>query len=165
MIQKRAIRVVATGARLLAGVVIAVACVAGVVAAVALPWPGVATTPAQESVTPAAGDTTLVCTGDFRAVGRNSQDAAQQFSAGTPGLTVDSTGPREDSTLTVPELGDSGGPQRLVGSAEEGGAGLIAAAESISLAEEDLSGLAASACREARTESWLVGGAVETGTS
>lgn len=165
MIQKRAFRLVATGARLLAGAVIAIGCVAAVTAAVALPWPEIGATPAQKSVTPAAGDTTLVCSGDFRAVGRNSQDASQQFSAGTPDLTVDGNGPREDSTLDAPELGDEGGPKRFVGSAEEGGTALLAAAESMTLAADDLSGLAASACREARTESWLVGGSLETGTS
>lgn len=165
MIQKRAIRVVATGARLLVGIVIAAACVVGVIAAVTIPWPGSAGEPAQVAVTPSAGDTTLVCTGDFRALGRNSMDAAQQLSAGTPDLTVDSNGPREDSTLTAPELEGAGAPQRFTGSAEQSGAALVAAAESITLRDDDLSGLAASACREARTESWLVGGAVETGTS
>ncbi len=165
MIQKRAIRVVAIGARLLVGIVIAVACVAGVIAAVALPWPGTASEPAQVPVTPSAGDTTLVCTGDFRAVGRNSLDAAQQLSAGTPDLTVDSNGPREDSALVVPELEGAGAPQQFTGSAEQGGVALVAAAESITLRDDDLSGLAASACREPHTESWLVGGAVDTGTS
>lgn len=165
MIQKRAIRVVATGARLLVGIVIAVACVVGVIAAVALPWPGAAGVPAQVAVTPSAGDATLVCTGDFRALGRNSMDAAQQMSAGTPDLTVESSGSREDSTLTAPELEGSEPPQQFTGSAEQGGAALLAAAESITLREDDLSGLAASACREPLTESWLVGGAVDTGTS
>lgn len=165
MIQKRAIRFVATGARLLVGIVIAVACVVGVIAAVAVPWPGAAGVPAQVEVTPSAGDTTLVCTGDFRALGRNSMDAAQQMSAGTPDLTVDSTGPREDSTLEVPELDGAAPAQQFTGSAEQGGTALVAAAESITLRDDDLSGLAASACREARTESWLVGGAVDTGTS
>lgn len=165
MSQKRAIKVVATGARLLTGVVIAVGAVVGVVAAVALPWPGIESEAAQVAVTPTAGDTTLVCTGDFRAVGRNALDAAQQMSAGTPDLTVDGNGPREDSRLAVPELADAEGPQRFVGSAEQGGAALVAAAESFEVQEDDLSGLAASACREARTESWLVGGTVETGSN
>jgi len=165
MIQKRAIGVVATGARLLIGVLIAIGCVVGVVAAVALPWPGAAGVPAQVAVTPSAGDTTLVCTGDFRAVGRNSLDAAQQMSAGTPNLTVDSTGPLEESRLTAPELADTEGPQGFTGSAVRGGQGLVAAAESIAITSDDLSGLAASACREARTESWLVGGSVETGAN
>lgn len=165
MIQKRAIRVVATGARLLVGIVIAVACVLGVIAAVAFPWPGTGGEPAQVAVTPSAGDTNLVCTGDFRAVGRNSLDAAQQLSAGTPDLTVDSNGPREDSALAAPELDGASAPQQFTGSAEQGGVALVAAAESITLRDDDLSGLAASACREPRTESWLVGGAVDTGTS
>ncbi|WP_194422107.1 DUF5719 family protein [Microbacterium abyssi] len=165
MTQKRAIRVVATGARLLVGVAVAVGCVVGVTAAVAVPWPEIAGEPAQVAVTPTPGDTTLVCTGDFRAVGRNAEDAAQQVSAGTPEFTIDSSGPREESELVASDLPDVSGPRRLVGSAERGGAALIAAAESISIEETDLSGLAAAPCREARTESWLVGGTVETGTN
>ncbi|KDA06626.1 hypothetical protein DC31_09690 [Microbacterium sp. CH12i] len=166
MTQKRAIRIVATGTRLLVGVVVAVACVAGVTAAVALPWPEIATTPAQVAVTPAAGDTTLVCNGQFRAIGRDPQNVTQMFSAGVPDLTVDSNGPREDSEITASDLtAATSGPQRFVGSAEQGGAALIGAAESISLAAEDLSGYAAAPCREPSTESWLVGGTVETGTN
>lgn len=166
MSQKRAIRVVATSARLLAGAVVAVACVAGVTAAVALPWPGVVKEPAQVAVTPTAGDTTLVCGGPFRAIGRDVQNAQQMSSAGTPDLTADSVGPRDDSQLSASDLvGAASGPDRFIGSAEEGGVALIAAAESISLAAEDLSGFAAGACREPSTESWLVGGTVETGAS
>lgn len=165
MSRSRAIKVVATGARLLVGAAIAVGCVVAVVAAVAVPWPGVAAEPAQVGVTPTAGDTTLVCTGDFRAVGRNAMDAAQQMSAGTPKLTVGSQGDRTESALQAPELGEDAGPQRFVGSAEQGSAPLLAAAEAISLASDDLTGLAGAACREARTESWLVGGSVETGSN
>src|SRR5699024_6410248 len=54
---------------------------------------------------------------------------------------------------------------RFIASAEQGGAPLLAAAEAITLASDDLTGLAGAACREARTESWLVGGSVETGTN
>lgn len=165
MSRSQAIKVVATGARLLVGAAIALGCVVAVVAAVALPWPGVTAEPAQVAVTPTAGDATLVCTGSFRAVGRNSLDAAQQMPAGTPNLTVDSNGERAESTLEVPQLGDVAGPQRFVSSAEQGGTPLIAAAEAVILASDDLTGLAGAACREARTESWLVGGSVETGTN
>lgn len=165
MIQNRAVRLVATGARFLTGAALAVGCVIAVVVAVALPWPSTQAQPAQVSVTPTAGDTTLVCTGDFRALGRNATDASQQQSGGTPSLTVESTGSTEESELAAPELGESSGPRHFVASAEQGGDALIAAAESITLRAEDLSGLAAAACREPRTESWLIGGAVETGTS
>lgn len=165
MSQKRAIRVVATSARLMAGAIIAVGCVAGVTAAVALPWPAVTNEPAQVAVTPSAGDTTLVCNGPFRAIGRDSQNAQQMSPAGRPDVTVDSNGPREDSSIAISDLsGESDGPQRFVGSAEHGGSSLVAAAESVAIAADDLKGLAASACREPSTESWLVGGTVETGT-
>lgn len=171
MTQNRAIRVVATGARLLVGAVVAVGCVVGVTAAVALPWPGVVNEPAQVSVTPTAGDSTLVCTGDFRAIGRNTQNAGQMSSAGDFALTRDSVGTSESSELAAVDLstadfsGPATGPSKIVGSPDQGSAALIAAAESISLAADDLSGLAGSACREPSTESWLVGGTVETGTS
>ena len=171
MTENRAIRVVATGARLLAGAIVAVGCVVGVTAAVALPWPGVVNDPAQVSVTPTAGDTTLVCTGDFRAIGRNTQDAGQMSSAGDFALTAEGAGASERSELSASDLssadfsGLAAGPTKLVGSPDQGSVELIAAAESISLAADDLSGLAGSACREPSTEAWLVGGTVETGTS
>lgn len=171
MTQNRAIRVVATGARLLVGVVVAVGCVVGVTAAVALPLPAIVDEPAQVSVTPTAGDTTLVCTGDFRAIGRNTQNAAQMSSAGASALTKAGSGESEETELTASDLftadfnEQAAGPLRLVGSADRGSAAHIAAAESISLDAEDLSGLAASACREPSTQSWLLGGSVETGTS
>lgn len=167
MTQNPAIRVVATGARLAVGALVAVACVAGVTAAVAFDeWPGIENEAAQVSVRPTAGDTTLVCSGSFRAIGRDVQNAQQMSSAGEPALTVDSNGPRADSEIAAPDVVDATtGPKRFVGSAEPGGTSLVAASESITLAAGDLSGLAASACREPRTESWLLGGTVETGTS
>ncbi|MGM7678181.1 DUF5719 family protein [Microbacterium sp. A94] len=166
MTHKPPIRVAATSARLVAGAVIAVACVAGVTAAVAVEWPSVTNQAAQMQVRPAAGDTTVVCSGSFRAIGRDANNAQQMSSAGDPALTVDSNGPREESELAVPDLtGEFAGPQRFIGSAEQGGTSLVAAAESVWLAAGDLSGLAASACREPQTESWLLGGTVETGTS
>ncbi|NKF31974.1 hypothetical protein HER21_36695, partial [Pseudomonas sp. BGM005] len=55
------------------------------------------------------------------------------------------------------------GVQRLTGAVEGRTAPLIGATESVSLAEADLSGFAAAPCRPASTESWLVGGTVETG--
>lgn len=171
MTQNRAIRVVATSARLLVGAVIAVGCVLGVTAAVALPWPGIVNEPAQVSVTPTAGDTTLVCTGDFRAIGRNTQNVGQMSSARTASLTAESDGAADESELTASDLftadfsGPAAGPLKLVGNADQNSDVPMAAAESVSLGAEDLSGLAASACREPSTQSWLVGGTVETGTS
>lgn len=166
MIQKPAIGVVAKGARLVVGVLVAVACAAGVTFAVTMPWPSIEHDAAHVSVSPTAGDTTLVCSGVFRAIGRDVHNAQQMSSAGEPTLTVDSNGPREDSEIVASDVVDvPSNPKRFVGSAEQGGTSRVAASESITLAEGDLSGLAASACREPRTESWLLGGTVETGTS
>lgn len=166
MTQKRAIRVVATSARLIVGMLVALGCVAGAIAGAAWAWPEIGNEPAQVAVTPTAGDTTLVCAGDFRALGRDTQNAAQLNSAGTPALTVDGNTAREDSTLSVADLPEGpAGPQKFVVGAEDGSIPLLAAAESLTLAAEDLAGLAGSACREPSTESWLVGGAVVTGTS
>lgn len=67
----RAIRVAATSARVLTGAAVAAACVVGVAAGVAVPWPAIVHEPAQAEVTPLPGDTVLVCTGDLRAIGRD----------------------------------------------------------------------------------------------
>lgn len=161
----RAFRVVATSARVLTGTLVAAACVVGVVVAVAAPWPTIETTPAQAEVTPLPGDTVLVCSGDFRAIGRVPSDPLKMESAGTPRLTVDgSAGAPATAPLAMPELDRPGELHKLTGVVEGRSAPLIGATESVSLAESDLAGLAAAPCREARSESWLVGGSVSTGT-
>jgi hypothetical protein len=65
---RKAITVVATGARLLVGALVAVGCVAGVAAAIVAPWPAVEHTAASSHVTTVPGDPRLVCTGPFRAL-------------------------------------------------------------------------------------------------
>lgn len=160
----RSFRVAATGARVISGAVLAAACVVGVVMAIGAPWPTIAHEPAQAEVTPLPGDTVLVCNGDFRAIGRNSSNPLQMVSAAAPEFTVDgsSGAPRTDE-LTATDLADAGEVRRLTGEVEERTAPLLGATESVTLAENDLSGLAAAPCREARTEGWLVGGSVATG--
>ncbi|WP_407358368.1 DUF5719 family protein [Microbacterium sp. LTA6] len=161
----RAFRVVTTSARVLTGTLVAAACVVGVVVAVAAPWPTIESTPAQADVTPLPGDAVLVCSGDFRAIGRVPSDPLKMDSAGTPRLTVDgSAGVPESTPLSMPELDQAGELHKLTGVVEGRSAPLIGAAESVTLAETDLSGLAAAPCREALTESWLIGGSVATGT-
>lgn len=162
----RAIRVAATGARVLTGVVVAAACVAGVVAAVAAPWPGITHAPAQAEVAPMPGDTVLVCTGDFRALGRDTSRPLEMESAGSPQLTSGASGEEpEVGSLRVDGLDGAGQVRRLTGTVEGRTAPLIGATESITLAVDDLSGFASAPCREASTESWLVGGSVQTGAT
>ncbi|WP_217184491.1 DUF5719 family protein [Streptomyces sp. AC495_CC817] len=161
----RAIRVATTGVRVLTGTVVAAACVAGTVLAISAPWPTVAHEPAQAEVTPLPGDTVLVCNGDFRALGRDTADPLSMGSAGSPRITVgDADGSPETTTLAVDDLAGAGEVRRLTGVVTDRVAPLLGATESIQLAEDDLSGFAAAPCREAGTESWLVGGSVQTGT-
>lgn len=160
----RTIRVVATSARLLTGAAVAVACVAGVVVAITAPWPSVSSRPAQAEVTPLPGDTVLVCNGDFRALGRDTSDPLRMDSAASPRFTMEGTeGEPEIGSLTAGDLAGAGEVRRLTGAVEGRKAPLIGATESVTLQAEDLSGFAAAPCREASTESWLIGGAVVTG--
>ncbi|MFJ4997517.1 DUF5719 family protein [Microbacterium sp. NPDC088619] len=165
MTGNRAFRVAATGARVLTGAVVAGACVVGVAFGITAPWPTVVHQPAQAQVTPLPGDTVLVCNGDMRAVGRDPSNPLEMVSAASPQLTVEGSSGRPESTpLSARDLADGGSAQRLVGAVEGRQAPLLGATESASLAEADLSGLAAAPCRPAGLESWLVGGTVATGT-
>lgn len=165
MTRTRAFRVAATSARVLTGAVVAAACVVGVVFAISAPWPTIAHEPAQTEVTPLPGDTVLVCNGDFRAIGRDSSNPLEMVSAASPQVTVDgSSGMPDSAPLVAEDLAEGGSAQRLVGPVEGRTAPLLGATESFTIAESDLFGLAAAPCRPAGTESWLVGGTVETGT-
>lgn len=162
----RAARVAVTGARLVGGTAVAVACVIGVVTAIHAPWPEVAHAPAQVQVTPLPGDSLLVCNGDLRALGRDSADPLRMMSAASPNLTVDgTTGAPTIDTLQVPELVGAGDVRTIRGSVEDRTAPLIAASESATVSAEDMSGFAALPCGTPRLESWLVGGTVDTGAS
>ena len=160
----RAFRVAATGARLVTGVVVAAACVVGVATAIHAPWPAVRHEPAQVDVTPLPGDSVLVCNGDLRALGRDAAAPLEMRAAGTPSLTAGGTsGPPAAMQLAAPDLGQDSGPQVLTGAVEERSAPLIAGAESIAVAADDLAGYAALPCGVPRLDSWLVGGSVATG--
>lgn len=161
----RALRVAATGARVLTGIVVAAACVVAVVVAIASPLPGVAHRPAQAEVLPQPADTVLACNGDFRAIGRDPSDPLRMDSAAAPRLTVDgSAGAPESSSLSAVDMGDAGSVRRLAAAVRDRTAPLVGAAESVNLAEDDLFGFAAAPCRPAGSESWLLGGMVETGS-
>ncbi|UNK69704.1 DUF5719 family protein [Microbacterium sp. H1-D42] len=164
--KQRTIRLAATGARIATGAVVAAACVLGVAAAVAAPWPQVQNEPATTVVTPVPGDTTLICNGSFRALGRDSSQADLMVSAGVPRLRVEA---EQDSAVTeplsMPDVTGGDGAQTITAHVQDRTVPLIAASESIRLFDEDLRGFAAAPCREASMHSWLVGGDVSTGAS
>ena len=161
----RAFRVAATGARVITGAAVIAACVVGVTAAVHAPWPVVAHDPAQVEVTPVPGDSILVCNGDLRALGRDAAAPLDMLPAASPSLTTRGTaGDPEPARLTVADLPEADGPELLTGPVDGRTAPLIAGAESITIAADDLAGYAALPCGQPRLESWLVGGSIATGT-
>jgi len=165
MTANRAIRVAATGARLLTGAVVAAACAVGMVVAVTAPWPTVTRDPAQAAVTPQPGDTVLVCNGDFRALGRDTANPLQMESAASTRFVAEgSDGAPDVTSLSVTDLTGSGEVRRLSAVVEGDTAPLIGAAESVTLEADDLAGFAAAPCRAASSESWLIGGTVATGS-
>lgn len=161
----RAFRVAATGARVVTGAAVIVACVVGVTAAVHAPWPVVRHDPAQVAVTPLPGDSVLVCNGDLRALGRDAGDPLAMSPAGSPTLTVGGTSGAPASVgLSVQDLPGAAEVPVLTGTVQERSAPLIAGAESVTAAADDLAGYAAVPCGTPRLDSWLVGGSTDTGT-
>jgi len=161
----RAFRVAATGARVVTGLAVIVACAVGVAAAVHAPWPVLSHDPAQVDVTPLPGDSVLVCNGDLRALGRDAAEPLDMQSASSPTLTTGGTsGPPASSELSVQDLPVARGVPVLTGAVEGRTAPLIAGAESVTIAAEDLAGYAAVPCGTPRLDSWLVGGSTATGT-
>lgn len=161
--KQQSVRLAATGARVAAGAIIATACVLGVAGAVAAPWPQVTTQPATTRITPVPGDTVLVCDGSFRALGRDSTQAGLMASAGVPRRLT--SGEIQASDLAMPDAAGGSGAAALTAPVEGRRAPVIAASESLRLADDDLTGFAASACREPSLSSWIVGGDVSTGAS
>lgn len=167
MSSNRSARAVATGARLVAGIAVSAACVAGVVVAIPAAWPTITATPAHTTIKPVPGDTLLSCAGSFLALGRDAAQASQLSVAGTPSVV---SGGAPGSNLTATELGisDVVGTDAVPGftaSAQDREPALAAAAQSVTVAADDLAGFAASACRPPSMESWIVGGAGTTGSS
>ncbi|UXW84836.1 DUF5719 family protein [Microbacterium azadirachtae] len=167
MSSRTSTRVVATGARLVAGAIVSAACVAGAVIAVPAAWPTVEHTAQHATITPVAGDTLLSCAGSFLALGRDASQASQLSVAATPQVVRGAAG---SASLDAIELGMTGvlDDQAAPGfsAAPEGRKpALVAAAQSLTVTADDLAGFAASACRPPSMESWIVGGAGTTGSS
>lgn len=167
MSKPTAVRVAATSARIIAGLAVSTAVVAGSILAVPMAWPTITKEPASAAVTPISGDIFLTCAGPLRALGRDPLNAALVSTAALPEITVGAAdGVRvEEHSLRMPELTDTSEQTMYIGRSETREAVEIAAAESVSVLQPDIAGFAASACRAPSMESWLVGGAASTGTS
>lgn len=166
MTKPTAARIATTGARLIAGVVVSAACVAGAVAAIPAAWPVLGHTPAHRTITPVAGDALLTCAGPFLALGRDAAQASQLTVAGTAAVV---SGAAPGSPLTGKQVTVSGVADAAAAmfSAPPSGRepAQVAAAESVTVRADDLAGFSASACRPPSMDSWIVGGAGTTGSN
>lgn len=164
--KQQTIRLAATGARVATGAVVAVACVFGVVAAVAAPWPDVQTEQIGTTVTPVPSDALLVCNGSFRALGRDAGQADLMVSAGTPRMRLDGAADEaKTAQLDMSDVTGGAGAQSITAQVKERIVPQVAASESLRITADDVSGFAAAPCREPSLSSWLVGGDVSTGAS
>ncbi|MFJ6653204.1 DUF5719 family protein [Microbacterium sp. NPDC091313] len=163
MTARPVLRRVLTSTRVVAGAVAAVAAVGAVVVGIALPWPGTSVDAVRITATAPPADTELACSGALLALGRTveragslSVAAAEAVVSGAPGASIEQgalAGPTDES------------PAVFTATPDASGSATAAAAGSASVEAADLRGFAASACRPALAESWLVGGATSTGAN
>ncbi len=164
-------RLLATGARVVTGVVVAAAAVVAAGAALALPLPTVTATPASFTVDPAPADSVRACTGPLvRLSDDTGQDATAISGVGSATVVASATGGAEvleRSALASPDdviSSDGTAPARIaLPAAETADGALFGAVQSQTIASGDLVGYAATACGEADSDSWLVAGATTVG--
>jgi hypothetical protein len=169
-------RVALVGARVAAGLIGIAVVVVAVGGAALVPWPARVSEPVSTVVTPVASDQLRVCPGPLLTLAADSTQADVATSVGrfdtvygarepaTGGVIVDVQ--RTDiAAVENAESARDGAPQLLTVPAEDGAAAapLVAGAQSQTAASETLGGLAASACTEASSDSWLVGGSTDVG--
>ena len=168
MSDRRAFRWATTSARLLAGTLVAIGFVVAVVTAVSLPWPTVAREPVSIAAIPAPSASVLVCTGGLLALGRDQEDVARVLTAAPQTVVsgVEEGNPPPASQALLPAGSDGTSPAvAVIAEPTDGRRTDVAASGSATVAAEDLTGFAASACRQPLMESWLVGGSATTGAA
>jgi hypothetical protein len=168
MSDRRVFRWANTSARLLAGTLVSVGFVVGVVTAVSVPWPTLTREPVAVTATPAPSASILVCTGGLLALGRELEDVGRVVTAApqtvTAGVAADDPAPLT-VPLASPASDGTAPPTAVVAEPVDGSRTDVAASGSSSVSADDLRGFAASACRPALMESWLVGGSATTGAA
>jgi hypothetical protein len=159
---------VLVGARILTGAIgIGVAAVA-IGAAVFVPLPSQVAKPASQLVTPVPSAQQRVCAGPLLRLGNDAGQAATSVSSvGRPTVqygqtvgsaTLDPLASTDNTSGVAPDLLTL--PPRTTSSALPP---LLSGAQSQVVNSGDLVGLAAAECAEGSSDSWLVGGATDTG--
>ena len=164
-------RAVATGARVVTGLVVAAGAAAVAIGALVLPLPSVTATPASFTIDPAPAEEVRACPGP---VVRLSDDTGQSATAISTVGSADYTSAvgLPDAALVQEALESPNAtnwtpataPQRITLPAEAATAdALFSAAQSQTVGEGDLVGFASTSCGEATADSWLVAGATTVG--
>ena len=169
-------RVAVLGARYAAGLIGIGVVVVAVGGAAIVPWPSIASDPPSTLVTPVASDQLRVCPGPLLTLAEDSTQADAATSVGpyTAVYAARGTGsgaaevPVERADLTAADNAQAerdGAPSVLSVPVEDGAtaAPLIAGAQSQTATGEAVGGLAAAACTEASSDSWLVSGSTDVG--
>ncbi|MET0933013.1 MAG: DUF5719 family protein [Mycetocola sp.] len=155
-------RIVATG-RVLTGVIGVAVFVGAGLAVGQTDLPVLAADAPQVTVTPTASDQSRLCPGPLL---RQGVDATAGSFANAA-VTLSAASAPEQAALIAPDntSGDQFGVPVAVSTASADGedSPLLAAAQSQSVASDDLTGLAATACGEVSADSWLVGGSTDVG--
>jgi len=154
------------------GVLAAGALAAGaVLAASVAPLPEVAADPPSTVVQPAESRQLRVCPGPLLSLADDAASAATARSIGAPDLVV-AADPEDAAVEQVPldapdnvAAAADGGPIAISDEPGSVPAGMLAGAQSQAASAESVSGLAAAACVEPASDSWLVAGATEVGRS
>ncbi|GAB3385253.1 hypothetical protein GCM10027568_02010 [Humibacter soli] len=155
------------GARILAGVIGTGVAVIALAAAALLPLPQVHVIPPGRTVTPVPADQQRVCPGGLLDQA-DLTSASSLSSFGSPTTTTVASTAIQSKDLATPSVqgGGSSAPQLI--STQTSGTKvrpLIAGAQSQEASQSDIAGLAAAACGEADSDSWLVAGATTLGAS
>ncbi|CAB4892332.1 unannotated protein [freshwater metagenome] len=146
---------------------------AGIAAAVVgflciVPLPGFTATARSELITPTPADQRLICPGGLVDVMTMAGDATSFAAVGVPEYVTAA----QDTEITQTALqapdnamgNDLAAPQQIFAPAPTADVTpRIAGSQSQQPATENVAGLAVTACVEAATDSWLVGGSTETG--
>ena len=169
-------RVAVLGARYAAGLIGIAVVVVAVGGAAIVPWPSIVSEPPSTLVTPVASDQLRVCPGPLLTLAEDSTQADAATSVGpyTAVYAARGTGsgadevPVERTDLTAADNSQAqrdGAPSVLSVPVEDGAtaAPLIAGAQSQTGTSETVGGLAAAACTEASSDSWLVSGSTDVG--
>lgn len=169
MSDRRPFRWATTSARLIAGTVVSAGFVIAVVTAASVPWPAHEREPVSVEALPAPSDTVLVCDGGLLALGRASDDADQLVTVAAQtvvdGTAGNSPAPVRENLAALSLDDGSDGPVVVVAQPENDSRTDAAASGFAAVADDDLNGFAAAACRSPLLESWLVGGSTTTGAA